>query len=107
MTKKPDQPQLADAQAVKPPKHRHPTNLRGWYAQAKYLTNQFVPLAVLQTLSQLADDDGVCSLVEAKQEVNQEILFAMLRMLTLMGHIDVDGERIIIKSIPTTKDTHQ
>jgi hypothetical protein len=68
------------------------------------LPNLFVPLAVLQTLSQLADDDGVCSLSEAKREMNQEILFAMIRMLTLMGHIDVDGERITIKSIPLTKD---
>lgn len=109
MTKKPDPPTPAiDAQAeVKAPKHRHPTNLRGWYASAKYLPNLFVPLAVLHHLSILADDDGVASLTEAKAEINQEILFAYLRMLTLMGHIDVVGERIIIKSLPPTKDTGQ
>ena len=66
-----------------------------------------MPLAVLHHLSILADDDGVASLTEAKAEINQEILFAYLRMLTLMGHIDVVGERIIIKSLPPTKDANQ
>jgi hypothetical protein len=103
---KPDPPTLPlEPQAVTTPKHQHPGNARGWYAPAKYLPNLFVPLAVLQTLSQIADDDGVCSLVEAKREMNNEILFAMLRMLTIMGHIDVVGERITIKSIPATKDS--
>jgi len=106
MSKKPPEPTPLLDQAEAPPKHKHPADLRGWYAPAKYLPNLFVPLAVLQTLSQLANDEGVCSLTEAKREVNQEILFAMIRMLTLMGHIDVDGERIVIKSIPPTKD-HQ
>lgn len=99
--KKPDQPAPVE---VKAPKHAHPRNTRGWFASARYLPNLVVPLAILQTLSQLADDDGVCSLTEAKAEMNQEVLFAMLRMLTLMGYIDVDGERIVIKSIPATKD---
>lgn len=110
MSKKQDPPTPAiDAQAesVKTPKHRHPSNLRGWYAPARYLPNLFVPLAVLQHLSVIADDDGVASLTEAKAEMNQEILFAYLRMLTMMGHIEVDGERIIIKSLPPTKDTSQ
>lgn len=110
MTKKTDPPTpTVDAQAepMKAPKHKHPSNLRGWYLQAKYLPNQFVPLAVLQHLSVIADDDGVASLTEAKAEINQEILFAYLRMLTLMGYIEVDGERIIIKSLPPTKDAKQ
>ena len=110
MTKKPDPPTPAieaQGEPAKAPKHRHPTNLRGWYAPARYLPNLFVPLAVLHHLSILADDDGVASLTEAKAEINQEILFAYLRMLTLMGHIDVVGERIIIKSLPPTKDANQ
>lgn len=110
MTKKQDPlplPVEAQAEPMKAPRHRHPSNLRGWYLQAKYLPNQFVPLAVLQHLSIIADDDGVASLTEAKAEINQEILFAYLRMLTLMGYIEVDGERIIIKSLPPTKDTNQ
>lgn len=110
MTKKQDPPPLpvdAQAEPVKAPKHRHPSNLRGWYTQARYLPNLFVPLAVLQHLSVIADDDGVASLTEAKAEMNQEILFAYLRMLTMMGHIEVDGERIIIKSLPPTKDDNQ
>lgn len=110
MTKKQDPlplPVEAQGEPVKAPKHRHPSNLRGWYAPARYLPNLFVPLAVLQHLSILADDDGVASLTEAKAEMNQEILFAYLRMLTMMGHIEVDGERIIIKSLPPTKDANQ
>lgn len=106
MNKKPDPPSTSAA-VPKSPRHRHPANVRGWYAPAKYLPNLFVPLAVLQHLSVLADENGVASLTEAKAEINQEILFAYLRMLTMMGHIDVDGERIIIKSTPPTKDSSQ
>lgn len=106
MNKKPDPPSTSSA-VPKSPKHRHPANVRGWYAPAKFLPNLFVPLAVLQHLSFLADENGITSLTEAKAEINQEILFAYLRMLTMMGHIDVDGERIIIKSTPPTKDNSQ
>jgi hypothetical protein len=101
---KPPEPAMTLAQAPAPPKHQHPANLRGWFAGAKYLPNMFVPLAVLQHLSYLADDDGVVSLEEAKREMNQEILFAMLRMLGMMGHIEVGPTTITIKTIPQTKD---
>ncbi len=89
------------------PAYRHPTNVRGWYAPARHLQNLFVPLAVLQTLSQLADGDGKVSYAEACHEVGPAMLTAMMQMLKLLGYISTDGVTITIVKLPVPMESHQ
>lgn len=82
------------------PAYRHPADVSGWYGPAKHLPNLFMPLAVLQTLSQLADGDGRVTVALASKEVPVGILHAMLRMLSLLGYIQTDGLSVRVVKLP-------
>lgn len=85
---------------VAQPAFAHPEDVRGWYLPAKHLPNLFTPLAVLQTLSQLADGDARVTMAAASQEVPAGILQAMVRMLSLLGYVQTDGIVITIVKLP-------
>lgn len=85
---------------VAQPAFTHPEDVRGWYLPAKHLPNLFTPLAVLQTLSQIADGDARVTMAAASQEVPAGILQAMVRMLSLLGYVQTDGLVITIVKLP-------
>jgi hypothetical protein len=86
-----------------PPRHQHPTDVRGWYAMAKHNAELFVPLAVLQTFSQMADADGLVRVDEARREINPAVMSVGVRMLQAMGYIDeVGAVTMRIAKLPVT-----
>ncbi len=86
-----------------PPRHQHPADMRGWYAMAKHNAELFVPLAVLQTFSQMADSDGLVRVDEARREINPAVMSVGVRMLQAMGYIDeVGAVTMRIAKLPVT-----
>ena len=87
-------------EAVEPAGHQHPADVSGWYLPAKHLTNLFIPLAVLQTLSQNAAADGTVSTEKMRAEIPQGILYGSINFLATVGYIGVLGDTITIKKLP-------
>lgn len=86
-----------------PSRHQHPADARGWFAMAKHNAELFVPLAVLQTLSQMADGDGLVRVEDARREINPAVLSVGVRMLQAMGFLDeVGAVTMRIAKLPVT-----
>lgn len=86
-----------------PPRHQHPADVRGWYAMAKHNAELFVPLAVLQTFSQMADGDGLVRVDDARREINPAVMSVGVRMLQAMGFLDeVGAVTMRIAKLPVT-----
>ena len=86
-----------------PPRHVHPADVRGWFAMAKHNAELFVPLAVLQTFSQMADGDGLVRVDDARREINPAVMSVGVRMLQAMGFLDeVGAVTMRIAKLPVT-----